>query len=142
MVGASLPFQPDIPIYKHAVIYFTGFAMAGTLGKSGEVIRSLYLKPLRIDYPLSIAAFFTERLLDLLVVATLATLSLGIITNMEVWLFIIGSLISGVILLLRSKLLVTLIRLFSNKRPGVLAEVFHGIVQFFYRMARYLKYYR
>jgi uncharacterized membrane protein YbhN (UPF0104 family) len=124
-----LPLQPDIPIYKHAVIYFTGFAMAATPGKSGEVIRSLYLKPLRIDYSVSITAFFTERLLDVLVVAALATLSLGIISNTEVWLFIIGSLILGVVLLLRSKSLVTLLRLFIRNRLGVLAEEFHSIVQ-------------
>jgi uncharacterized membrane protein YbhN (UPF0104 family) len=66
-----------VPLVTQLHIYLAGFAMALTPGKAGETVRSLYLKPLGVDYTHSVAAFVAERLLDLLVVGLLAALAIG-----------------------------------------------------------------
>jgi uncharacterized membrane protein YbhN (UPF0104 family) len=66
-----------VPLGRQLHIYLAGFAMAVTPGKTGEAVRSLYLKPLGVGYGHSVAAFLSERLLDLLIVGLLATLAIG-----------------------------------------------------------------
>ncbi|MFN3496411.1 MAG: YbhN family protein [Hydrogenophaga sp.] len=66
-----------VPWGRQLHIYLAGFAMAVTPGKAGETVRSLYLKPLGVGYVHSVAAFLSERLLDLLTVGLLATLAIG-----------------------------------------------------------------
>ena len=66
-----------VPWPRQLHIYLAGFAMAVTPGKAGETVRSLYLKPLGVGYAHSVAAFISERLLDLLTVGLLATLAIG-----------------------------------------------------------------
>jgi uncharacterized membrane protein YbhN (UPF0104 family) len=66
-----------VPWGRQLHIYLAGFAMAVTPGKAGETVRSLYLKPLGVGYVHSVAAFISERLLDLLTVGLLATLAIG-----------------------------------------------------------------
>ncbi len=66
-----------VPLGRQLHIYLAGFAMAVTPGKTGETVRSLYLKPLGVGYGHSVAAFLSERLLDLLIVGLLATLAIG-----------------------------------------------------------------
>lgn len=61
-----------IPLRLHLTYYMAGFALTTTPGKAGETIRSLYLKPHGVRYSESLASFFTERFLDVLVVAMLA----------------------------------------------------------------------
>lgn len=56
------------------VHYLAGFALTTTPGKAGETIRSIYLRDHGVRYSDSLAAFFSERLLDVLVVSLLATL--------------------------------------------------------------------
>ena len=67
----------SVPWGRQLHIYLAGFAMAVTPGKAGETVRSLYLKPLGVGYVHSVAAFLSERLLDLLTVGLLATLAIG-----------------------------------------------------------------
>jgi len=66
-----------VPWGRQLHIYLAGFAMAVTPGKAGETVRSLYLKPLGVGYVHSVAAFLSERLLDLLTVGLLATMAIG-----------------------------------------------------------------
>jgi len=56
------------------VHYLAGFALTTTPGKIGETIRSIYLEKHGVRYTESLAAFFSERLLDVLIVSMLATL--------------------------------------------------------------------
>ncbi|MGH8561559.1 MAG: lysylphosphatidylglycerol synthase transmembrane domain-containing protein, partial [Nevskiales bacterium] len=80
---------------RHLAYYFVGFAFTITPGKAGEAVRAVYLKPYGVHYMQSMAALFMERLLDLLVIAALATLVLG---NFPKYHWLIG-LMLGLILL-------------------------------------------
>lgn len=61
-----------IPTYRSMAYYVGGFAFTTTPGKAGEAVRSLYLKRHGIPYVHSLAAFFTERFIDLIAVLLLA----------------------------------------------------------------------
>jgi len=63
-----------LPPMRHLAYYLAGFAFTTTPGKMGEAVRSLYLRPYGVDYADSLAAFFVERLLDLLAVLLLGLL--------------------------------------------------------------------
>lgn len=65
-------FGHQIPWLRHCAYYLVGFAFTVTPGKAGEAVRSLYLKPHGMGYAESLAAFFVERLLDVLAIAALA----------------------------------------------------------------------
>ena len=55
-----------IPWLASLRIYILGFALTTTPGKAGEMLRSVFLARFQIPYTKSIAAFFSERLADLL----------------------------------------------------------------------------
>lgn len=57
---------------RHLAYYIAGFAFTTTPGKAGEAIRSLYLSRHGVPWSQSLAALFTERLLDLAAIAILA----------------------------------------------------------------------
>ena len=59
----------------HFLYYLAGFALTTTPGKAGELLRSVYLKQHGLSYPKSIAMFVTERFLDVIIIACLATLT-------------------------------------------------------------------
>ncbi|WP_246249078.1 lysylphosphatidylglycerol synthase transmembrane domain-containing protein [Chelativorans alearense] len=63
-----------VPVGRHLAIYVAGFALTATPGKAGETMRSLYLRPFGISSSKSLAAFYAERLLDLIVISALAML--------------------------------------------------------------------
>jgi len=65
----------EIPLTQHLLYYMAGFALTTTPGKAGETIRSLLLRAHGIRYPFSLACFFTERFLDVIVIALLASLT-------------------------------------------------------------------
>ena len=71
-LGHRIPWGPSLQIY------IAGFALTTTPGKAGEALRSVYLKPLGVSYPESLAAFFVERLTDVLSVLLLACLGLSL----------------------------------------------------------------
>jgi uncharacterized protein (TIRG00374 family) len=61
-----------VPIYKSLAYYIGGFAFTTTPGKAGEAVRSFYLKRHGVTYVHSLAAFFTERFVDLVAMVLLA----------------------------------------------------------------------
>jgi len=61
-----------ISILQSLAYYLGGFAFTTTPGKAGEAVRSLYLKRHGVAYVLSLAAFFTERFVDLVAMVLLA----------------------------------------------------------------------
>lgn len=69
-------FEYKIPALSSFTYYIAGFSLTTTPGKAGETIRSLYLHHHKVRFSVSLAAFFTERFLDVIVVACLALLSL------------------------------------------------------------------
>lgn len=62
-----------VPTKLSLAYYLGGFAFTTTPGKAGEAIRSLYLKNHGVEYTSSLAAFFAERFLDVVVLILLAT---------------------------------------------------------------------
>ncbi len=69
-------FGHVIPLRQHLLYYIGGFALTTTPGKAGETVRSLYLKRHQVSYTHSLAAFFTERFLDVLTLVLIAQLAL------------------------------------------------------------------
>lgn len=125
------PVQPEISVRVHASIYFAGFALTTTPGKAGETIRSLYLRPLGIKYPMSLAAFFSERLLDVVIVTSLALLAMGAVSTYSRWYVSVAFVFIALFLLMRSKRFTVLLKRPSKRRFGVLAGEFQGYVNRF-----------
>lgn len=65
----------SVPILRNLAYYLAGFALTTTPGKAGEVVRSTYLKRHAVSYTHSLAAFFAERVSDLLGIVLLAGLA-------------------------------------------------------------------
>ena len=61
-----------IPTVTSLAYYLGGFAFTTTPGKAGEAVRSLYLKRHGMAWVDSLAAFFTERFVDLVAMVLLA----------------------------------------------------------------------
>ncbi len=61
-----------VPTKRSLAYYLGGFAFTTTPGKAGEAIRSLYLKNDGVAYTSSLAAFFAERFIDVIVLVLLA----------------------------------------------------------------------
>ncbi|MEJ2692970.1 MAG: lysylphosphatidylglycerol synthase transmembrane domain-containing protein [Candidatus Thiodiazotropha sp.] len=64
-------FQYRIPPIQSLAYYIAGFAFTTTPGKAGEAVRSLYLKSHNVSYIHSLAAFFSERFVDLVAMVLL-----------------------------------------------------------------------
>lgn len=60
-----------IPLFRSMLIYFGGFSLTTTPGKAGEVLRSVYLVADGVSYKDSLAAFFSERMSDLIAVVVI-----------------------------------------------------------------------
>jgi len=61
-----------VPSYQNLLYYMAGFALTLTPAKIGETIRSTYLAQHSVPYTQSFAMFFTERFLDLVIIALLS----------------------------------------------------------------------
>lgn len=64
----------QVPWLRHLGYYIGGFAFTVSPGKAGESVRSLYLSAHGVPFTHSLAALFSERLLDALAVTALAVL--------------------------------------------------------------------
>ena len=122
------PLEPKIRLPQHLLIYFSGFALTTTPAKAGETIRSLFLSPLGIKYHQSLAAFFSERLLD--VVAVLA-LSFLLFSQYQQWTILSATFIVILFLLVRSQLIPLLINRFLKHKSKVLFIAFQTQVSHF-----------
>ncbi len=65
-----------VPWRINLAVYFSGFALTTSPGKLGEMLRSVLLKPYGVPASASIAAFFAERVSDLLAILVLAAIGL------------------------------------------------------------------
>lgn len=61
-----------VALLEHLRIYLSGFALTTTPGKTGEAIRSLFLKEHGVPYTTSLAALGAERLADVISVSLIA----------------------------------------------------------------------
>lgn len=65
-----------IPFFKSLRIYLSGFALSITPGKTGEAVRSIFLKDYNIPYRQSFGFFLSERVSDVLSVILIASAGL------------------------------------------------------------------
>jgi len=89
-LGYRVPWWPNLRFY------LAGFAFTATPGKVGEAVRSLYLKRFAVKYTDSIAAFFVERLVDVVAMVLLSLLAAYVF---EEWRWLIG-IVGGLLILL------------------------------------------
>lgn len=126
------PLEPSIYLQKHLLIYFSGFTLTTTPGKAGETIRSLFLAPLGIRYHQSLAAFFSERLLDVVAVLTLSIfLFAWAFPEYQQWVLLSAVFIMILFLLVRSRLIQILMEKFLRHKSKVLLIAFQGQVSKF-----------
>jgi uncharacterized protein (TIRG00374 family) len=72
-----------VPWWPSLRIYVAGFALTTTPGKAGEALRGVLLKRLGIPYPVSLAAFVSERLSDLLAIILLTLVGLAAFPRLQ-----------------------------------------------------------
>lgn len=126
------PIEASISLSKHLLIYVSGFALTTTPGKAGETIRSLFLSPLGIKYHQSLAAFFSERLLDVVSVVTLSIfLFAWAFSEYQQWVMASAIFIVIAFLLVRSTLIPRLIERFLKHKSKVLLIAFQNQVSKF-----------
>ena len=99
-----------LPLRLHLAYYLAGFALTTTPGKAGETIRSVLLHPHGIPYPTSLACFFSERLLDVVVVAMLATFTTVAFTGQQDFILVVFAITLAVIPFVHSPLLIKLLQ--------------------------------
>lgn len=104
-------FGHRIPFGKNLCIYLAGFGFTTTPGKVGEALRSVYLKPYGVGYTHSLAAFFAERLVDMLAMIVVASLAAWAFTETR-WL--LGVMVLLVLLVLPAVHSAALLRGFSR----------------------------
>jgi uncharacterized protein (TIRG00374 family) len=93
----------NIPTKTHFLYYLAGFALTTTPGKAGETIRSVLLHPHGVPYPASLAAFFTERLLDVVIIGMLASLTVTVFDQYDEFVLLTCVAIFCGLLVVRSK---------------------------------------
>ncbi len=93
------------PLGRHLACYLAGFALTTTPGKAGELIRAWYLKAQGVDVSHSLAAFVTERFLDLGAMLLLALLAAAEFPGHGWLLGLVAALLLGMLPLLHSRAL-------------------------------------
>jgi uncharacterized protein (TIRG00374 family) len=124
---------------RHLLYYLGGFAFTVSPGKAGEAVRSLYLRDHDISYSQSLAAFFVERLLDLLSIVLLASL---VVLSYHTYRPLIGAVLALVLLALVVVSRASLpgwVETFSAKHSGRIAQLAKGFANLLRSADRLLK---
>jgi len=117
-----------IPAPQSALIYLAGFALTTTPGKAGEAIRSLYLqKSFKVPLSHSFAAFFAERLVDLLAILLLSTLVVVAMNRYQGLLIGVALLLGAVLLLVQRPAWLNAVTPCLHRLPARLAGVLEKI---------------
>jgi glycosyltransferase 2 family protein len=111
-----------VPLVHHVFVYLAGFVSALTVGKAGETIRAVYLRPFGLGYVDCMGVCFVDRLLDLVGVALLAGLAFGMLGDKAPWAWSALGLCLVVMLLFRSRVLVFLAARLPIRRLSGLAS--------------------
>ena len=99
LLGTRLPWG------HHLSVYMAGFVSALTVGKAGEAVRAVYLRPFGLGYVDCMGVCFVDRLLDLVGVALLAGLAFGMLGDRAPWAWSALGLCLLVMLVFRSRVL-------------------------------------
>lgn len=119
----------SIPVANSLKIYLAGFALTTTPGKAGEMIRSVFLAPFGMTYPKSLAAFFSERLSDLIAVLAIATVGVASYPQSKPVIYFLTVFAIAVLLTIHQQSWLHRIRLFIVSRfSGKLRNTATGLV--------------
>jgi uncharacterized protein (TIRG00374 family) len=129
----------QLPPGLHLAYYLAGFALTTTPGKAGETIRSMLLRPHGIPYPTSLACFFSERLLDLVVVTMLATFTMFAFSSHENFILILLLLTLLVLGLIHSPLLERLLDFLHRRlQPGRVQNLLQHVLRLLHDARQFL----
>ena len=117
LLDAPVPWRINLDAY------FAGFALTTSPGKVGEMLRSVLLKPHGVPPAASVAAFFAERVSDLLAILVLAAVGLWAYAPARP---IVGLALAAVVvalLLVQWTALIAAIDRWAQARPQKLARL-------------------
>lgn len=97
LLGHKVPWWPSLRIYM------AGFALTTTPAKAGELVRSIFLKRFGIKYAQSGAAFFAERLSDLIAILLITAIGVSSHPAARPWVIGVGTIVFVVLLTLHYK---------------------------------------
>jgi uncharacterized membrane protein YbhN (UPF0104 family) len=115
-----------VPWAHHLLIYFSGFAFTLSPGKAGEAVRSMYLREYGVSYAESLAAFFVERMLDVLAMGLLAALVLADHPTYRALIVGIVALVTCIIIAVSRAQFPGYLDSIAAKRAGRTARLFSG----------------
>lgn len=108
-------FQHQLPRGLHFSYYLAGFALTTTPGKAGETIRSLYLKAHQVPFSHSLATFFTERFLDVIIITLLAMMNFSTVNIHTGFVTAVLLILLGLLPLMQSRLPLRLCKQLGNR---------------------------
>nr|WP_314638642.1 lysylphosphatidylglycerol synthase transmembrane domain-containing protein [uncultured Pseudomonas sp.] len=125
VLGHAIPWRPSLKIY------LAGFALTTTPGKAGEALRGVLLKPWGVPYRKSFAAFFSERLSDLIGIVLLTFLGLTLYPDARP-VIIFGAIGIGIILVILSQQkILEWVERFIQQRQNKLAKLSGHLIDIF-----------
>lgn len=132
-------FNKPVRLTNSILIYFSGFALAMTPGKVGELLRCAYLKPYKISYKRSSAMFVVERLLDVISMLCLSVLAAGYFTDKLNFLYLILAIALTVLVFLVNPRLILKQRKIISKTGSRLVRAYRHILDMLIHTGRILK---
>lgn len=120
-LGHAVPWSPSLRIY------LSGFALTTTPGKAGEAFRGVLLKRRGVPFPVTFAAFISERLSDLVAIVLLTLVGLAQYPQARTIVFAGAVAIVVVLACLSSQTLLDWLHRWASARTGALmALLAHG----------------
>jgi uncharacterized protein (TIRG00374 family) len=92
----------SVPWFDSFRMYIAGFALTTTPAKAGEIVRSVFLHRYGVKYSESVAAFFAERLSDLMAILIVTTIGISSHAAALPWVMGLGAIIVAVLLTLQN----------------------------------------
>lgn len=111
-------FKHHVPVCISLAYYLGGFAFTTTPGKAGELIRSRYLQQHGVSYMHSMAAFFSERVLDLIAMVLLALSAAFTFPDARIPITILATVSIGLLPLLQSNIVYRLLNYLNSRVPS------------------------
>jgi uncharacterized protein (TIRG00374 family) len=116
-----------VPWRKNLRIYLSGFALTTTPGKTGEALRSIFLKDYGIPFRKCFGAFLSERTSDLLAVTVLASTGLWLFPSARPILILVAGLIVSLFFAIHSD---KFLKLLEKLAKRIFSERFTRIIDF------------
>lgn len=121
VLGHSIPWTTSLQIY------LAGFSLTITPGKSGEALRSIFLKDHHVSFRKSFGAFFSERFSDLIAVIVLAACGLWMHSEGRSILFVMAAIVIFFLYVIQKE---TWLRALERGIRKILPHRFSNLIEF------------